>query len=89
LVYPTEEDKKKWKMYPIEVITIAKEKVGNVITQSVVALAIATRMNNIDRDLVFETMIETVPKKAVEINKKAFELGYQAAEEVLAKAGEA
>jgi 2-oxoglutarate ferredoxin oxidoreductase subunit gamma len=30
-------------------------------------------------------MIETVPPKAVEINKKAFELGYQEAEEVLAK----
>jgi len=30
-------------------------------------------------------MIETVPAKAVEINKKAFELGYKEAEEVLAK----
>jgi 2-oxoglutarate ferredoxin oxidoreductase subunit gamma len=87
LVYPTEEDKQKWEMYPIEVITIAKEKVGNVITQSVVALAIATRMNNLDKELVYQTMIETVPAKAVEINKKAFELGYQAAEEVLAKKG--
>jgi 2-oxoglutarate ferredoxin oxidoreductase subunit gamma len=70
-------------MYPIEVITIAKEKVGNVITQSVVALAIATRMNDLDHDLVFQAMIETVPSKAVEINKKAFEFGYQAAEEAL------
>jgi 2-oxoglutarate ferredoxin oxidoreductase subunit gamma len=33
--------------------------------------------------LVFEAMIETVPSKAVEINKTAFELGYQAAEEAL------
>jgi len=83
LVYPSEEDKKKWQMFPIEVITIAKEKVGNVITQSVVALAIATKMNNLDKDLVFEAMIETVPPKAVEVNKKAFEFGYQAAEEAL------
>jgi 2-oxoglutarate ferredoxin oxidoreductase subunit gamma len=30
-------------------------------------------------------MINTVPPKAVEINKKAFELGYQAAEEALQK----
>ena len=85
LVYPTEDDKARWKMFPIEVITIAKEKVGNVITQSVVALAIATRMNNLDKDLVYQAMIETVPAKAVEVNKKAFELGYQAAEEVLQK----
>ncbi len=85
LVYPSDDDKARWKMFPIEVITIAKEKVGNVITQSVVALAIATRMNNIDKELVYEAMIKTVPSKAVEINKKAFELGYQEAEEVLSK----
>jgi 2-oxoglutarate ferredoxin oxidoreductase subunit gamma len=85
LVYPTKEDKEKWNLYPIEVITIAKEKVGNVITQSVVALAIATVMNELDQDLVFNTMIETVPPKAVEINKKAFELGVEAAKEALAK----
>jgi len=85
LVYPSDDDKARWKMFPIEVITIAKEKVGNVITQSVVALAIATRMNNLDKELVYETMIKTVPQKAVEVNKKAFELGYQEAEEVLAK----
>jgi len=85
LVYPSEDDKARWRMFPIEVITIAKEKVGNVITQSVVALAIATRMNNIDKELVYEAMIKTVPQKAVEVNKKAFELGYQEAEEVLAK----
>ena len=85
LVYPNDDDKARWKMFPIEVITIAKEQVGNVITQSVVALAIATRMNNIDKNLVYEAMIKTVPQKAVEINKKAFELGYQEAEEVLAK----
>lgn len=85
LVYPTDDDKAKWKMFPIEVITIAKEKVGNVITQSVVALAIATKMLDLDKELVFQAMIETVPAKAVEINKKAFEFGYKEAEEVLAK----
>jgi 2-oxoglutarate ferredoxin oxidoreductase subunit gamma len=85
LVYPTDEDKKKWELYPIDVITIAKEKVGNVITQSVVALAIATVMMDIDEDLVFNAMINTVPPKAVEINKKAFALGIEAAKEALAK----
>ncbi len=86
LVYPSDEDKKRWNMYALDVIAIAKEKVGNVITQSVVALAIATKMNDLDKDLVFNTMIETVPAKAVEINKKAFEFGYQAAEEALKNA---
>ena len=85
LVHPTDEDRKKWNIHEIPIITIAKEEVGNVITQSVVALAIATKMNNLDKDLVYQAMIETVPAKAVDVNKKAFELGYQAAEEVLQK----
>jgi len=85
LVYPTDEDKKKWELYPIDVIAIAKEKVGNVITQSVVALAIATVMMDIDEDLVFNAMINTVPAKAVEINKKAFALGVEAAKEAFVK----
>ena len=88
LVYPTAEDKQKWEMYPIEVITIAKEKVGNVITQSVVALAIATVMEDIDEKLVYEAMISTVPPKAVEVNKKAFELGVAAAKEALERGPE-
>ena len=41
LVKPTDEDRKKFKIYEIPIITIAKYEVGNVITQSVVALAIA------------------------------------------------
>ena len=85
LVHPTEEDQKTWKMYPIDVITIAKDKVGNVITQSVVALAIAVVMSDIDEDLVFEAMIATVPSKAVEVNKKAYALGVEAAKAALAK----
>jgi len=85
LVNPTDEDKEKWNLYPIGVITIAKEKVGNVITQSVVALAIATVMNDLDEDLVYNTMIKTVPPKAVEVNKKAFTLGVEAAKEALKK----
>ena len=84
LVHPTDEDKKTWNMYPIDVITIAKDKVGNVITQSVVALAIATVMTDIDEDLVYQAMISTVPPKAVEINKTAYALGVEAAKKALA-----
>lgn len=52
LVTPTAEDRKKWKIYEIPIITIAKEEVGNVITQSVVALAVANTMTGaLDKDL--------------------------------------
>ena len=85
LVQPSEEDRKKWKIYEIPIITIAKEEVGNVITQSVVALAIAnTMMNAIDKDTLIATMLSKVPKKVHEVNKVAYELGEKYAKEAMA-----
>jgi len=76
LVHPTQEDRKKWNIIEIPIITIAKEEVGNVITQSVVALAIAnTLMDAIDEKVLIETMLSKVPKKVHELNLKAYELG--------------
>lgn len=79
LVKPTEEDKKRWKIYEIPIITIAKEEVGNVITQSVLALAIANYMTNetIDNSILKDTMLSKVPAKVHDINKKAFDLGLE------------
>lgn len=84
LVTPSDEDKKKFRIYEIPIITIAKEEVGNVVTQSVVALAITVAMTKcVNRDLVFETMLEKVPDKVKELNKKAFELGERYAMQAL------
>ncbi len=78
LVHPTDEDRKKWKIYEIPLISIAKEEVGNVVTQSVIALGITIAMTKVmDRDFVYNTMIEKVPPKFIELNKKAFDLGEQ------------
>ena len=86
LVTPNDEDRKKYKIYPIPIITIAKEEVGNVVTQSVVALAITITLTKcVDRDLVYDTMISKVPAKVIELNKKAFELGEKYAKEALEK----
>ena len=85
LVHPTEEDRQKWKIYEIPIITIAKEEVGNVITQSVVALAIAnTMMNAIDKTALIDTMLSKVPAKVHEVNKKAYDLGEKYAKEAMA-----
>ncbi len=76
LVYPTDEDRQKWKIYDIPIITIAKEEVGNVITQSVVALAITNTMTKVlDEQTLIDTMLSKVPPKVHEANKKAYELG--------------
>ena len=86
LVHPSDEDRQKWKIYEIPIIQIAKEEVGNVITQSVVALAIAnTMMNAIDKDTLIATMLSKVPPKVHDVNKVAYELGEKYAKEAMAK----
>ena len=87
LVHPTDEDRKIWKIYEIPIITIAKEEVGNVITQSVVALAIAnTMMDAIDKQTLIDTMLSKVPAKVHEVNKTAYALGEKYAREAMASA---
>jgi len=59
-----------------------------VITQSVVALAIAnTFMNAIPEETLIETMLSKVPKKVHEANIKAYELGKKYALEAMEKMG--
>ena len=83
LVTPTEEDKKKWNIIELPIITIAKEEVGNVVTQSVVALAIANNlMSAIDKDTLREVMLSKVPKKVHDANIKAYDLGYAYSDKV-------
>ena len=84
LVHPTDEDRKKWNIVEIPIITIAKEEIGNVITQSVVALGIANCfMNAVDKDLLEEVMLSKVPAKVHEVNNKAWDLGVKYATEAL------
>lgn len=84
LVKVSAEDREIFQIYEIPIIAIAKEEVGNVVTQSVVALAVTVTFTQcVDRDLVYETMIEKVPAKVVEQNKKAFELGEHYAREAM------
>ena len=86
LITPTDEDRKKWNIVEIPIITIAKEEVGNVITQSVVALAIANNfMNAIDKELLKEVMLSKVPAKVHDINLSAYDLGYKYSDEAMGK----
>jgi 2-oxoglutarate ferredoxin oxidoreductase subunit gamma len=86
LVHPTDEDRKKYKVYEIPIITIAKEEVGNVITQSVIALAIANTMTGVlDEQALIDTMLSKVPPKVHEANKLAYELGKKYALEAMGK----
>lgn len=84
LVHATPEDREKWHIVEIPIITIAKEEIGNVITQSVIALAIANQITKaLDRDLLEEVMLSKIPSKVHEVNKKAYDLGYKYAEMIV------
>lgn len=87
LVTPSLEDRENFRIYEIPIITIAKDEVGNVVTQSVVALGATTFLSKcIERDLVYETMISKVPKKVLNLNKRAFELGEEHARRAFERA---
>lgn len=84
LVHASDEDRKRWKIYEIPIITIAKEEVGNVITQSVVALGVAVAMSGcIDEAVVRDEMLSTVPEKVKAANEKAYALGLKYAKELM------
>jgi 2-oxoglutarate ferredoxin oxidoreductase subunit gamma len=85
LITPTEEDRKTWNIYEIPIITIAKEEVGNVITQSVVAMSITNTMTKVlPEDSLIEVMLSKVPAKVHEANKLAYTLGKKYAQEAMA-----
>lgn len=76
LVKASEQDKAKYKIIEIPIISIAKNEIGNVVTQSVVALGVSVELSGcMDRDLVFSIMQKKVPSKVLELNKRAFEVG--------------
>ncbi|GAA7221224.1 2-oxoacid:acceptor oxidoreductase family protein [Helicobacter pylori] len=84
LVTPTKEDEEKYQIYKIPIISIAKDEVGNIITQSVVALAITVELTKcVEENIVLDTMLKKVPTKVADTNKKAFEIGKKHALEAL------
>ena len=76
-------DKKRWNIIEIQIITIAKDEVGNVITQSILALAIANYFTGetIPKEVLRSTMLSKIPPKLHELNNKAYDLGYKYAKE--------
>ncbi len=85
LVYPSDEDRQRWNIIEIPIITIAKEEVKLVLTQSVVALAIANTFQNlIDDETLKNTMLAAVPERFHKPNLLAYELGQKYAKEAMA-----
>lgn len=54
------------------------EEAGNVLTQNVVLLGAASRMIPVNTESLREAIRQTVPKKTIDLNLKAFDLGLDA-----------
>ncbi len=67
------------KLYIIDAETLANEA-GNILSLNMVLLGGAAAIENfpIDEETIIETMKENLPPKTIEINLKAFRLGYAA-----------
>lgn len=67
---------KEHRVYTVNAMEEAK-KLGNSRVFNMVVLGIAAQHMDFDKELWYEVIENTVPPKTVEINKKAFEVGYQ------------
>lgn len=82
LVTPSSADRERLKVIELPIISIAKNEIGNVVTQSVVALGISVALSEaMDREIVLEVMKSKVPAKVLELNVKAFEVGEKYAQQ--------
>jgi 2-oxoglutarate ferredoxin oxidoreductase subunit gamma len=82
LVYPADDDRKKWRIIEIPVVEIAKREIGNIATQSTLALGITVHITKcVNAEVLLKSILAKVPKKTREANTKAFELGRKYAEE--------
>ncbi len=71
-----EELKEKYKVYSVDALGEAK-KLGNAKTFNLIVLGVAAQHMEFDADTWLKVIENTVPPKTVEINKKAFMLGYE------------
>ena len=86
LVHVSAEDREKWNIIEIPIVQIANEEVGNVITQSVIALAIAVVLTGcVSEEGALHTVLSRVSADYREINKKAFAIGIEYADKALVK----
>lgn len=81
--YPDQEIadlEKKFKVIYVDADKEAKES-GNVKTANIVQLGILAGVLDIDHDIWLDTIVSSVPEKAIEANRKAFQRGLEIASE--------
>ena len=78
LVDVSDLDRKKWNILEAPILSIAKEEVGDITTQFVVALAITNYLTKaLDKEILEEVILSKTDENIHKINKEAYYLGYK------------
>ena len=75
------------RVYELPITKLAREQVGREIVANIVALGALTVLTGVvSREAVTKAVLERVPKGTEEINQKALQVGFDAAETLLSRA---
>lgn len=68
--------KKNYKVYTVNA-TEESKKLGNPKVFNLIVLGVAAQHMDFTREQWYQVIEETVPQKTIEINKQAFDVGYE------------
>ena len=68
---------------PVPLVRLAREKVGKAIVANIVALGVIVRLSRVvSEEAVEEAILARVPRGTEELNRKAYRVGLEIANEV-------
>ncbi|HEX2924265.1 MAG TPA: 2-oxoacid:acceptor oxidoreductase family protein [Chloroflexota bacterium] len=80
----------KGKVFHLPITQLAREKVGRDIVANIVAIgAVVTITGIVSRDSLIQAVMDRVPKGTEEVNRKALQVGFDAAEALMSQANPA
>jgi 2-oxoglutarate ferredoxin oxidoreductase subunit gamma len=77
------QDKDKKKIYEVKGMRIAKELGKTIVFNIIMVGAMTAIAGTSSKENILKAVIESVPAKFIDLNKKAFELGYEAGKNAL------
>jgi 2-oxoglutarate ferredoxin oxidoreductase subunit gamma len=72
-------------LYKVQALKIAEELGNKIVTNIVMVGAFTSIFGLLDKEAVKESVIDSVPKKFIDLNVKAFERGFEAGKDALKK----
>jgi len=85
----TQIPKGSFKVYAVPIIDLAREKIGKAIVANIIALGIITELSRVvSVDAVESAILARVPKGTEQLNLKAFRLGLETGQHLVAHSSE-